>query len=71
MVYGDTSQDRVQALRSVNKGIPNSAVLLSTPDEILHVYTMVDPETQKEVVMWEDILQAFDNAVQVRNKTRS
>lgn len=64
MLQGDISQDKVQALRSVNKGTPHSAVPLATLDEILHVDTLVDPETQKEVVMWED------NAVQIRHKTR-
>jgi hypothetical protein len=70
MLQGHISRDKAQALRSVTKGIPHSAVPPVTPDDILHVDTIVDPETRKDVVMWEDILQAFDNAVQVRHKTR-
>jgi hypothetical protein len=62
-------QQQIQALRSVDKTIPPNSVLLATPDEIIHVETHPDPVTQKEIVLWDDILQAFDNAVGVRHKT--
>ncbi|KAK3840008.1 MAG: hypothetical protein JOS17DRAFT_769574 [Linnemannia elongata] len=66
----DDSQERVQAMRSVEVHRAPNSVPPVTPDEIYHIDIQLDPETQKEVVLWEDIQQAFRNAVQVRNKTR-
>ncbi|KAG0288223.1 hypothetical protein BGZ96_007973 [Linnemannia gamsii] len=62
-------QQQIQALRPVDKSISPNSVPLATPDEIIHVETHPDPVTKKEIVLWDDILQAFDNAVQVRHKT--
>ncbi|KAF8929328.1 hypothetical protein BGZ47_001108 [Haplosporangium gracile] len=70
MLQEDISQEQVQAFRSVDKGAPPNTVAPVRPDEIFHVETQIDPETQKEFILWEDILQAFDNAVQVRHKTK-
>jgi hypothetical protein len=70
MTQGDNPLDHVQALRAVDKSIPPNAVPLATPDEIYHVDTHPDSETQKEIVLWDDILQAFKHAEQVRHKTR-
>ncbi|KAF9150500.1 hypothetical protein BG015_007706 [Linnemannia schmuckeri] len=64
------SQKNVQAVRSVNKNLPPTFVLPARPDEIFHIDICVNPETKEEFVLWEDILQAFDNAVQVRERTR-
>ncbi|OAQ26347.1 hypothetical protein K457DRAFT_1822282 [Linnemannia elongata AG-77] len=69
MLRGDYPQQRVQAIRSVDKSVPLNAVPPATPDEIYHVDTHPDPETQKEIVLWDDILQAFKNAELVRHKT--
>ncbi|KAK5820648.1 hypothetical protein F5H01DRAFT_411875, partial [Linnemannia elongata] len=69
MLRGDYPQQRVQAIRSVDKCVPLNAVPPATPDEIYHVDTHPDPETQKEIVLWDDILQAFKNAELVRHKT--
>ncbi|KAG0054659.1 hypothetical protein BGZ89_002599, partial [Linnemannia elongata] len=70
MTHGDDPQEQLQAMRSVDINLAPNAVPPATPDEIYHVDTQLDPDTQKEVVLWEDILQAFRNVVQVRNKTR-
>lgn len=70
MLSEDNPQDHVQAIRSVNKSIRPNAITPATPDEIYYVDTRPDPETQKEIVLWDDILQAFDNAVQVRHRAR-
>jgi hypothetical protein len=70
MLQRDNPQENVQALRSVDKSIPPNSVPCVTPDEIYHVDTHPDPDTQKEIVLWDDILQAFNNAVQVRHKTK-
>ncbi|OAQ26297.1 hypothetical protein K457DRAFT_1822244 [Linnemannia elongata AG-77] len=63
-------QEQIQALRSVDKSVHPNSVPLATPDEIYHVETQVDPDTQKDIVLWDDILQAFKDAVQVRHKTK-
>ncbi|KAG9061827.1 hypothetical protein KI688_006978 [Linnemannia hyalina] len=70
MLQGDSPQDLIQALRSVNRGIPPNSIPPAIPDEIYHVDTQLDPDTQKAFIFWDDIIQAFDNAVQVRHKTR-
>ncbi|KAF9101130.1 hypothetical protein BGX30_009481, partial [Mortierella sp. GBA39] len=60
----------VQALRSVDKSLPLNSITPASPDEIFHVEIQIDPKTQKEVVLWEDIIQAFEDAVQVRHKSK-
>ncbi|OAQ26368.1 HCP-like protein [Linnemannia elongata AG-77] len=70
MTQGDDPQEQVQAMRSVNKGVSPNSIPPATLDEIYHVETLKDPDTQKEFIFWDDIVQAFDNAVQVRHKTR-
>ncbi|KAF9309972.1 hypothetical protein BGZ91_007229, partial [Linnemannia elongata] len=70
MAQGDDPQEQVQAMRSVNKGVSPNSIPPATLDEIYHVETLKDPDTQKEFIFWDDIVQAFDNAVQVRHKTR-
>lgn len=66
-------QELVQALRSVHKNLPPSSILPANPnnpDYILYVDVHTEPETGKKVVLWEDILQAFGDTVQVRNKAK-
>ncbi|KAG0287289.1 hypothetical protein BGZ96_008793 [Linnemannia gamsii] len=70
MIQRDNPQEQVQALRSVNKNPLLDPAAPTRPSEIIHVETMVDPETQKEVVLWDDILQAFGNAIHVRHETK-
>ncbi|KAG0075638.1 hypothetical protein BGZ90_009656 [Linnemannia elongata] len=64
------SQELTQAIRAVDKNLPTSSIPPPTPDDIFYVECHVDPETQKPVVLWDDILQAFEDAVQVRNNTK-
>jgi hypothetical protein len=70
MQLEDVPHGQVQAMRSVNKNLPLDAITPASPGEILHVDINTDPETEKEFILWEDILQAFKDAVQVRDKTR-
>ncbi|KAF9294109.1 hypothetical protein BGZ88_004429 [Linnemannia elongata] len=66
-------QELVQALRSVDKNLQPSSIPPVNPnnlDYILYVDVHTEPETGKKVVLWEDILQAFGDAVQVRNKAK-
>ncbi|KAF9540315.1 hypothetical protein EC957_004393 [Mortierella hygrophila] len=60
----------VQAVRSVNKDQAPSSIAPAQPDEIFYVDCHTDPETLRPVVLWDDILQAFDNAVRIRDKAR-
>ncbi|KAF9117442.1 hypothetical protein BGX30_005488, partial [Mortierella sp. GBA39] len=62
MLDEDYPQENIQALRSVKKGIPPNSIPPAIPDEIYHVDTQLDPDTQKAFIFWDDIVQAFDNA---------
>jgi hypothetical protein len=64
------TQELAQAIRAVAKHIPPSSVPPAHRDEIFYVECHADPETNKDVVLWEDILQAFETAVQVRWKNK-
>lgn len=65
------TQERVQGFRSVYKSEQHSttsAPLDST--NITHIDCCTDPDTNKDFIFWEDIQQAFDQALFVRNKTK-
>lgn len=72
MLQGDVAcqEQQVQAVRAINKDLPPTSVTPARPEEIYYIDTHPDPETRKPVVLWDDILQAFDNAVQIRDKAR-
>ncbi|KAF9916039.1 hypothetical protein FBU30_001576 [Linnemannia zychae] len=65
-----STEGHVQAFRSVDKSILPSAVPPATAEEVIHIDIQLDPETLKEIVLWDDILLAFKNAELVRHKTR-
>lgn len=48
--------------------ISHCPVAPARPEEIYYIDTHPDPETNTPVVIWDNILQAFDNAVQIRHK---
>ncbi|KAG0061151.1 hypothetical protein BGZ90_003699 [Linnemannia elongata] len=66
----DEPQEPLQAIRAINKSHPPNLVTPASPDEIFHIEIRVDPKTQKEVVLWDDIVLAFEHAVQVRHKSK-
>ncbi|KAG0287707.1 hypothetical protein BGZ96_008391, partial [Linnemannia gamsii] len=72
MLQGDNPQESklVQAVRPINKNLPPTSVSPVRPEKIYYIDCHLDPTTQKPVVLWDDILQAFVNAVQVRDKAR-
>ncbi|KAF9545320.1 hypothetical protein EC957_011074 [Mortierella hygrophila] len=71
MLQGNVQpQELIQAIRSVEKHIPPSSIPPPHPDEIFYVECHPDPDTQKDVVLWDDILQAFENAVHVRHRAK-
>ncbi|OAQ23029.1 hypothetical protein K457DRAFT_1911309 [Linnemannia elongata AG-77] len=61
MFQGDTPQAQFQAFHSVDKSILPSTVSIATTKAAIHVDTQLEPKTQKEIVLWNDILQAFKN----------
>lgn len=63
-------QERVQAIRSVYKTFtPNANPSIATTEsEVVHVAVYLDP-AGREIVIWEDILFAFKNALNVRRGT--
>jgi hypothetical protein len=70
MLQGDSPQEQTQAFRSVDKSIHPNSIPSASLDEIYYVDTQLDPDTRKAFIFWDDIVQAFDNAVQVRHKAR-
>lgn len=62
--------EQVQGFRSVNKGEPYPTISepLDSPN-ITHINCYTDPDTNKDVIFWEDIHQAFDEALFVRSNT--
>ncbi|KAF9154835.1 hypothetical protein BG015_011857 [Linnemannia schmuckeri] len=70
MAQEASSQENYQAIRSVHKSLRLSAIPPASTDDVFYVVCYVDPETQKEFVFWEDILQAFEEGVHVRDKAK-
>lgn len=66
----DEPQEPLQAIRAIDKSHPPNLVTPASPDEIFHIEIRADPKTQKDVVLWEDIVLAFEYAVQVRHKSK-
>ncbi|KAF9131317.1 hypothetical protein BGX30_013140 [Mortierella sp. GBA39] len=70
MTQKDTTQEHVQGFRSVQKSEHSTtSVPLDSPN-ITHIDCYTDPDTNKDFILWEDIQQAFDEALFVRNKTK-
>ncbi|KAF9147283.1 hypothetical protein BG015_011100 [Linnemannia schmuckeri] len=68
---GAATQEHVQGFRSVHKSEPPSTT--SAPLDsanIIHIVCHTDPDTNKDFILWEDIQQAFDDALFVRDKTK-
>ncbi|KAF9915859.1 hypothetical protein FBU30_001712 [Linnemannia zychae] len=58
-------EDTTQALRPVNKNTRPNDIASASPDEIIYVDCQIDPVSKKPMVLWDDILQAFEDAVQI------
>ncbi|KAF9540328.1 hypothetical protein EC957_004407 [Mortierella hygrophila] len=70
IVRQEQKRQQLQAARAVSKGQACSSIAPAQPDNIFYADCHIEPETQKPVVFRDDILQAFDNAVQIRDKAR-
>ncbi|KAK3836727.1 MAG: hypothetical protein J3R72DRAFT_423859 [Linnemannia gamsii] len=60
----------LQALRAINRDNLENSPSTSAPGAIFHVEIYLDPATQKPIVLWGDILLAFEDAVHVRHNSR-
>jgi len=62
--------NNLQAIRSVNKYSRNTRIILH-PDDIVYVDIHTDPTTKDQFVLWDDILQVFDDAHHVRYQAKA
>lgn len=69
MLPQDPPLEKVQAVRSVTKSNIGTSTTF-TPIEVVYIDCHTDPNTQEDVVLWDDILQVFDDALHIRHKTR-
>lgn len=63
----DTPEDKVQALRAIVK---STMAPPTTEEDIVYVDCQHDPATDKEVILWDDVILAFNDALHVRHKAR-
>ncbi|KAF9090913.1 hypothetical protein BGX29_011225, partial [Mortierella sp. GBA35] len=66
----EAPQERLQAVRSVHKSQRPSSVVHVDTDDVFYIDCHIDPDTKKEFVLWDDIVQAFEGALHVRHKAR-
>ncbi|KAG0209073.1 hypothetical protein BGX33_005859 [Mortierella sp. NVP41] len=71
MTQEDEPQEQVQALRSIVKSTL-TAITTSSPgkEDIVYVDYHRDPDTQKAILLWDDIIMAFNDALHVRHKAK-
>lgn len=66
-----SSHSIVQPIRSVARTHPPTTSTTPTdPDHVFYIECHKDPVTNKDVVLWDDILQAFEDALHVRHQAR-
>ncbi|KAF9541646.1 hypothetical protein EC957_002887 [Mortierella hygrophila] len=67
----EAAQEHVQGFRSVHKSQPPSTttVPFNSP-KVVHIDCYTDPDTNRDFILWEDIQQAFSEALSVRNRTK-
>ncbi|OAQ25699.1 HCP-like protein [Linnemannia elongata AG-77] len=64
-----SSHSPVQAIRSVARTHPPTTSTTPTnSDHVFYIECHKDPVTNKDVVLWNDILQAFEDALHVRHQ---
>lgn len=68
MTQGDDApEENVQALRAIVK----STMLPPTAEEdIVYIDCLNDPATDKEVILWDDVMLAFNDALHIRHKAK-
>ncbi|KAK3820640.1 MAG: hypothetical protein J3R72DRAFT_529172 [Linnemannia gamsii] len=71
MIQADITQEHAQAFRSVHKSQkPSTTSAPLDSDGITLIDCHTDPETHRAFILWEDIQQAFDEALLVRHKSK-
>ncbi|KAF9150612.1 hypothetical protein BG015_007544 [Linnemannia schmuckeri] len=63
----DAPEENVQALRAIVK---STMAPPAAEEDIVYVDCQHDPATDKEVVLWDDVMLAFNDALHVRHKAR-
>ncbi|KAG0371630.1 hypothetical protein BGX24_001407, partial [Mortierella sp. AD032] len=66
----DNPEELTQAVRIIQKDQPLSSIPSPGPDDIFYLDCHIDPTIEKPFILWEDILQAFQDVVQVRYEAR-
>lgn len=59
----------VQGFRAVHKSYKPSSLTHIDPDDIIHINCYTDPETLIDFILWDEIQQAFEEALFVRCRT--
>lgn len=62
------AQERLQPIRPIYKLYPTTTPTTPSNSEIVHIVVQLDSES-KEIALWEDIVHAFKNAINVRHGT--
>ncbi|KAK3817129.1 MAG: hypothetical protein JOS17DRAFT_396037 [Linnemannia elongata] len=71
MQQADITQEHVLGFRSVHKRqSPSTTSVPLVSPEVVHIDCYTDPDTNNDFVFWEDIQQAFNEALSVRNRTK-
>ncbi|KAG0277046.1 hypothetical protein BGZ96_003033 [Linnemannia gamsii] len=63
-------EEQLQAVRSVNKSQPLSSLPPVNPDDVIYLEYHLHPDIQKPFLLWDDVSQAFDDALHVRHKAK-
>ncbi|KAF9921931.1 hypothetical protein FBU30_008008 [Linnemannia zychae] len=70
MIQSDDADEHVQGFRAVHRSWKSSALPAVDPDDVVHIDCITDPDSKNDCVLWDDIQQAFNGAIFVRNKTK-
>ncbi|KAK3820639.1 MAG: hypothetical protein J3R72DRAFT_426999 [Linnemannia gamsii] len=72
MMHSDDTQERSQGFRSVHKSQrPSTTAASPDADDIIFIVCHFgDNDSQQPIIFWEDIQQAFENALYVRVGTQ-
>ncbi|KAF9900242.1 hypothetical protein EC991_007695 [Linnemannia zychae] len=67
---GDSSSENLQGFRAVHKSIPLSPTAAQDAQNITHIDCHTSPDNEQDFVLWEDIQQAFEEALFVRHRSK-
>lgn len=70
MLHRNPPEEQLQAVRSVNQSQPLSSLDPSNPDDVIYLEYHLHPDTHKPFLLWDDVLQAFEDALHIRHKAK-